>query len=104
MRKTILAPSLFALPLLFLSTSLTHAQVTPPNVVVPDTSYFSLAPGYYSSRTPEQAGREVEIERRYRAVVDSRIPDKKPSNDPWKSVRRAPATAAPVADRHKSQW
>jgi hypothetical protein len=87
---------------LLLSTSLTHAQVTPPNVVVPDYNTFYLTPGTYSSRTGQ--GREVEIERRYRAVVDSRIPDKKPSNDPWKSVRRAPAAAAPVADRHKSQW
>ena len=98
MLRILLLGSLF-----LLSTSLTHAQVTPPNVVVPDTTYFSPAPGYYSSRTPEQAWREAEIERRYRAVVDARIPDRKPSNDPWKSVRRAPAAAAPVDDRHKPQ-
>ena len=75
-----------------------------PDVVVPDYNTFYLTPGTYSTRTREQAGRDVEIERQYRAVVDTRIPDKKASGDPWKSVRRAPAAAAPVADRHKSQW
>lgn len=98
MRIPILASALILLP-----SSLAFAQVTPPNVVVPDSTRFSLAPGYYSSHTPEQVGREVEIERRYREVVNARIPDKKASNDPWKSVRRTPAAAAPVPDRHRAQ-
>ena len=95
---------ILALPLILLSTSFTHAQVTPPNVVVPDYNAVYLTPGTYSTRTREEVGRDVEVERQYRAVVDSRIPDKKPSNDPWKSVRRAPAAAAPAVDRHRSQW
>ena len=78
------------------------AQVTPITSGVADgydRPHFSeWSPYYQRSRTPEESVRETEIEANYRAAV-AKIPDKKPSNDPWKSVR--PATA--VADRHRLQ-
>ena len=39
-------------------------------------------------------------ERNYQETV-KRIPDKKPSNDPWKTVRQAPTASSP--DRHSPQ-
>jgi len=39
--------------------------------------------------------REVEIERKYKETL-KKIPNKKPSNDPWVGVR-----PAPVADRYR---
>ena len=96
---------IFAAAIATLSAGFARAQVTPPDSVVPQTSYFNMLPVYGSSRLPEQVGREVEIERNYREAV-KRIPDKKPSNDPWKSIRAAPArpTATAVTlDRHRAQ-
>jgi hypothetical protein len=57
---------------------------------------------YANSRTPEQVGRELEIERNYREAV-KKIPDRKPSNDPWKIVRQAPPRPAATHDRHQAQ-
>jgi hypothetical protein len=79
------------------------AQVTPITSGVADgydlPRFSEWSPYYQRSRTPEEAGRDTEIEANYRAAV-SKIPDKKPSNDPWKSIR--PATTA-AADRHRVQ-
>jgi hypothetical protein len=79
------------------------AQVTPITSGVADgydmPRISEWSPYYQRSRTPEDAGRDTEIEANYRAAV-AKIPDKKPSNDPWKSIR--PATAAAV-DRHRPQ-
>jgi hypothetical protein len=55
--------------------------------------YGGIASYYANRRSPEEIGREMEIEANYRAAL-KKIPDKRPSNDPWKSVRQAPA------DRH----
>jgi hypothetical protein len=44
--------------------------------------------------TPEEAHREQQIEREYRETVNSKIPDKKPTNDPWGNVRSAPAASS----------
>ena len=56
--------------------------------------------GYGPSRSPEAAGRDTEIEMKYNETLKSKIPDKKPSNDPWKNIRSAPTAAA---DRHRPQ-
>ena len=78
------------------------AQVTGPipNTAQDDRYYWSMwAVG--GGRTPEQAGRDAEIEAKYRETLKSKIPDKRPSTDPWRTVRQAPA-AAP-GDRHRVQ-
>jgi len=43
---------------------------------------------------------EADSERQYREAVN-RIPNRKPSNDPWKSIRHDPTVAS--IDRHRSQ-
>jgi len=53
------------------------------------------------ARSPEDAGRDTEIEMKYNATLRSKIPDKKPSNDPWKNIRSAPTAVA--TDRHRPQ-
>ena len=50
--------------------------------------------------TPEEAHREQQIEREYRETVNSKIPDKKGSNDPWGKVRANPA---PTSTAKKQQ-
>ena len=83
-----------------LSTGLARAQFTGP---IPGTGYdtdysWSAFPIYERSPTPEEVGRDYQIEMRYREILKIRIPDKKPSNDPWKNVRPAAAV-----DRHRLQ-
>jgi hypothetical protein len=86
-----------------LSASLARAQFTGP---IPNTGYdtdysWSAFPMYERSPTPEEVGRNYEIEMRYRETLRTKIPDRKPSNDPWKNVR--PAAAASAFDRHRPQ-
>ena len=86
-----------ALALVVLSTGIARAQITPITSGLPDSAYnygFTLSPGY---ETPisAQGLREMEIERKYKETL-KKIPDKKPSNDPWAGFRQAP-----VADRHR---
>jgi hypothetical protein len=98
LRKLVLAAAIATL-----SAGFARAQVTPPDSVVPENNYFNRFPVYESSRLPEQVGRDVEIERNYREAV-KKIPDKKPSNDPWKSIRAAPARPSATVttfDRHQ---
>jgi hypothetical protein len=53
------------------------------------------------SRPHTWEGYEAErSERNYRETV-KRIPDKKPTNDPWKNARQAPT--ASTEDRHRAQ-
>ena len=94
---------LLAAALLTLSTGLARAQITGP---IPNTGYdtgysWGAFPMYERSPTPEEVGRNYEIEMRYRETLKTKIPDKKPSNDPWKNVR--PAATAPAFDRHRPQ-
>jgi hypothetical protein len=79
---------------------LASAQITGPipNTGQDDRYYYSMWPGIGSGRTPEQAGRDAEVEAKYRETLKTKIPDKKPSNDPWRTVRQAPA---PVSSKHK---
>ena len=77
-----------------LTTSAAHAQyrrdfATDSLLMVPRT------------RVPEDAGREREAERRYQDTLKkTTTPARKPSNDPWQSVR--PVAVTP-ADPHKPQ-
>ena len=50
------------------------------------------------SRVPAGSWSDRESERSYRETL-KRIPDKKASNDPWKTIR--PASTASSADRHR---
>jgi hypothetical protein len=92
---------LAALMVLFCA-DLASAQITGPipNTAQDDRTYWSMWPGVGSSRTPEDAGRDAEIEVKYRETLRTKIPDRKPSSDPWRTVRQAPA-AQP--DRHRVQ-
>lgn len=95
---------LAAAALAVLSAASARAQITGP---IPNTGYddgsfnWNLLYGIGRERTPEEAGREYEIERKYQETLRTKIPDKKPSNDPWKGIRQAPAASAP--DRHRPQ-
>jgi hypothetical protein len=94
---------LLAATIILLSASLARAQFTGP---IPNTGYdtgysWSAFPIYERSPTPEEVGRDYQIEMRYRETLKTRIPDKKPSNDPWKNVR--PAATASAFDRHRPQ-
>jgi len=94
--------SIAAAALIALTGGLASAQITPIDKGVPaggDIPSINEWSPYYRTRTPEQVGRDVEIEQNYRAAV-SKIPDRKPSNDPWKSIRPSAAT---TVDRHRPQ-
>jgi hypothetical protein len=81
---------------------LAQAQVTGP---IPNSGFdpgginWAAWPIIKHERIPEDAGREYEIERKYRETLKTKIPDRRLPNDPWRTVRPAPR-AAPV-DRHK---
>ena len=92
-----------AIAFVALSAGAAAAQITGP---VPNTPQDNSTPWNMwaitsVSRTPEDAGREHEIERKYQETLKTKIPDKKVPNDPWRTIRQAPA--ATVADRHKPQ-
>ena len=97
--------SIFAAVLIVLPASLARAQVTDINSGRPDgADYYTwgtFPTGYGRSRSPEDAGRDTEIELKYRETLTSKIPDRKPSNDPWKNIR--PASTASAVDRHRLQ-
>ena len=99
LRHLILAAAMAVLP-----ASLAGAQITDITSGRPDgaDSYYlnwGAFPNYPRSRSPEDAGRDTEIEAKYRDTLKTRIPDKKPSNDPWKTIRQAPV----AVDRHRPQ-
>jgi hypothetical protein len=94
LRKLIAAAAIAVLP-----AGLARAQVADIRTGLPAGSYYwNSYPIYEHSRTPEQAGREFEIEQNYRAAV-KKIPDKKGSNDPWRNIR----PAASAVDRHRPE-
>ena len=100
LRHLILAAAIAVLP-----ASLAHAQVTDITTGrPPGADYFTWGTypsGYGRTRSPEDAGRDTEIEAKYRDTLKNKIPDRKPSNDPWKNIRSAPAAAE--VDRHRPQ-
>ena len=91
-----------AIALVVAPASFARAQVTDITSGRPDTSYFyyGLSPSYERPITAEDIRRN-EIEQQYREVVRTRIPDKKPSNDPWKGVR--PTATAITIGRHRPE-
>ncbi len=93
-RKLVLTAVLIAL-----SCGFARAQVTDITTGLPSGSGNYLSwPAYETSQSWEERRRNQEIERQYRETVRTKIPDRKGSNDPWKTVRGAP-TAVPV-NRH----
>ena len=96
LRPSIVAAALAVLP------AFANAQVGDITSGRSEASYnqFSLTPSYERPMTAEDMRRN-EIEQKYREVV-RRIPDKKPSNDPWKTVRQAP-TATATFNRHRPE-
>ena len=97
---------IFAAVLIVLSVGFARAQITDITSGRPDgADYYyynwgAFPTGYERSRSPEDAGRDTEIEAKYRDTLKTKIPDRKPSNDPWKTIRPTPTAAA---DRHRPQ-
>jgi len=100
LRHLILAAVIAVLPASFARAQITDITTGRP----PGADYYTwgtFPSGYGPSRSPEDAGRDTEIEFKYRQTLQSKIPGRKPSNDPWKTIRPAPAEAA--VDRHRLQ-
>jgi hypothetical protein len=97
LRLSIAAPALAALALAVLPAELARAQITdittgrPPGADGQGISFF----GAYERPMTAADMRAQEIERNYRKTM-AKIPDKKPSKDPWAGVR-----AATPLDRHR---
>ncbi|MFL5151724.1 MAG: hypothetical protein ACJ8C3_02570 [Microvirga sp.] len=96
---------IFAAVLVVLPANLARAQITDITTGrPPGADYYTwgtFPTGYGPSHSPEDAGRDTEIELKYRETLTSKIPNRKPSNDPWKTIRPAPTARA--ADRHRPQ-
>jgi hypothetical protein len=80
--------------LVLVSATAAPAQITGP---VPNMGQFedprsTWNPWIGRAEVPEDAGREHEIQR-YRETLKTKIPDRKPSNDPWRSIRPASTTS-----------
>jgi hypothetical protein len=78
-----------------------RAQIRDITKVAPDDGTYSwnMWPPIGRAENPEDAGREVD--QRYRETLRTKIPDRKVSSDPWRSIRRAPAARSAPVDRHK---
>ena len=63
----------------------------PAYAQMPNLNLLQEGPG----KTPEEKAAEAERDRAYKETL-KKIPNKKPSNDPWAGVR-----PAPVADRYR---
>jgi hypothetical protein len=70
-----------------------------PNMNIGNAVMGSSGLGVFSGpRGPAGSSADHENERRYRETL-KRIPDRKASNDPWKTIR--PASTASRPDRHR---
>jgi len=88
--------SIAASTLVVLSAGFAQAQITPIASGLPEgTGNYGLNLNGYERPLTARDMRELEIEAKYKETL-KKIPNKKPSNDPWAGVR-----AAPVADRHR---
>ena len=83
-----------ACALVLLFTDAAYAQMTDSGNRSGGGMNMNMMPGSSRRPSPEQAQREQEIEREYRETVNSKIPDKKGSNDPWGKVRPNPASTS----------
>jgi hypothetical protein len=90
-----------AAAMIVLSAGFARAQYSGPFSYQDNhTANFSnILPDYEGKRSYADIQRDLEIERQYRATVNARIPDKKPSKDPWRNIRSAPV--AEPYDRHR---
>ena len=89
---------LFATALVVLSAGLARAQVQDISKALPRGAEYGFYPSpIYERPITAQDMREMEIEKNYRAVL-SKIPNKKPSRDPWAGVRQVTPE-----DRHRPQ-
>lgn len=101
LRVLIAAPALAVLALVLLLAEFARAQITditsgrPPGADGTGISFL----GAYERPMSAADMRSQEIERDYRRAL-TKIPNKKPSNDPWAGVR---PTAARADDRHRPQ-
>ncbi len=91
--------AIIAFIIVLLSSGLAQAQITPIASGLPegaDMYRFGIPTGDYERPITAQDMREMEIERKYKETL-KKIPNKKPSKDPWAGVRTAPV----VADRYR---
>ena len=89
--------SIVGLTLIVLSAGLAEAQITPIASGLPDNANdysLSIIPSYERGITAQDL-RELEIEQKYKETL-RKIPNKKPSKDPWAGIR-----PAAVEDRHR---
>jgi hypothetical protein len=93
-----------AAAIVVMSAGAARAQHTGP---LPNSGFYgddrfgiSMWPPLTRAQTPEDVGREHDIEQQYQETLRTKIPDRKPSsNDPWRKIRPAPA----ASDRHRLQ-
>jgi hypothetical protein len=91
-----------AAAVLALSAAAAQAQIHDITSAAPDddSPHWNMWPPVGISPNPEDAGREHEIDQRYRETLRTKIPNRKPSNDPWRKIRAAPAVPY---DRHRTE-
>jgi hypothetical protein len=77
-----------------------YAETASAQVIPGDNpaTYVYWSEGFSNLHSTEDRWRDAAAEQKYREAV-KKIPDRKASNDPWRTIRQAPAAAAPV-DRH----
>jgi hypothetical protein len=101
LRDSIAAPALAVLALAFLPAEFARAQITditsgrPPGADGTGISFL----GAYERPMSAADMRSQEIERDYRRAL-TKIPNKKPSSDPWAGIR---STTTRAEDRHRPQ-
>jgi hypothetical protein len=83
-----------------LSAGAARAQIHDITSAVPEQHQYGwgMWPAITTAPVPEDAGREHDIDVRYRETLRTKLPDRKRSNDPWRTIRAAPAEPF---DRHK---
>jgi hypothetical protein len=70
---------------------------------VPGTGGFDDQQFYWNmlpSGKRERSQADIDLERRYQETLKTRIPDRKPSKDPWAGIR---STTSRAEDRHRPQ-
>jgi hypothetical protein len=91
--------SIGAAAFIIVFADMSHAQVLPGDTINRwNGAWAAQGYGVARSHAPEDVWREQQSEHKYREALKT-IPNKKPSNDPWKNVRQAPASSA--VDRHR---
>ena len=76
-----------------------YSQVAGTGNTSGDQIPLNMLPDSRRRLTPEEQQRERDIEAQYNRTVNDKIPDKKSSNDPWGSIRSAPASSSASKQR-----